>query len=187
MRRWLVRSRARTESPERRSDARQALSLGSSFVPHLGQKSHSSITQPSGGCVCQARAAMAAVTEVAGTRRRFNLALVCSIGVERGQDPHHLLGLALWTSRPASDVLTHPLRLRELLAACFAVILVGWHTFLLRVKSGDSHATISSVDHTVSSSGGRPTGRRCLMRFAGITTSNRPHEPVPEPVPLVWL
>ena len=29
-------------------------SLGSSFVPHLRQKSHSSITQPSGGCVCQA-------------------------------------------------------------------------------------------------------------------------------------
>ena len=133
--------------PERRWDARQALSLGSSFVPHLGQKSHSSITQPSGGCVCQARAAMAAATEVAGTRRRSNLALVCSIGVERGQVPHHLLGLALWTSRPASDVLTHPLRLRELLAACFAVILVGWHTFLLRVKSGDSHATISSVVH----------------------------------------
>ncbi len=97
--------------------------------------------------MCQARAAMAAVTEVAGTRRRSNLALVCSIGVERGQVPHHLLGLALWTSRPASDVLTHPLRLRELLAACFAVILVGWHTFLLRVKSGDSHATISSVIH----------------------------------------
>ena len=77
--------------------------------------------------MCQARAAMAAATEVAGTRRRSNLALVCSIGVERGEHPPHLLGLALGTSRPAPTVLTHPLRLRELLAACFAAILVGWH------------------------------------------------------------
>ncbi len=57
--------------------------------------------------------------------RAPHLALVCSLGVERGEDPHYLLGLALWTSRPASGVLTHPLRLRELLAACFAAILVG--------------------------------------------------------------
>ncbi len=61
------------------------------------------------------------------TARAPHLALVCSLGVERGEDPHHLLGLALWTSRPASGVLTYPLRVRELLAACFAAILVGWH------------------------------------------------------------